>query len=151
MAKRILVPLDKSTEHATILPVVADMARGGGATVRLLHVAPVPQTWIDDRDRILAYADQEMVRLEGEAMDRLLEAEAALGGIAVERIVRFGRAVEEILKEAEAFGADLIAVTTICSGSLKRRLLGSVAEQLVRSAKVPVVLLRPGLRSESAA
>ena len=43
MAKRILVPLDETTEHEAILPLVADIARQAGATVRLLHVAGPPE------------------------------------------------------------------------------------------------------------
>jgi nucleotide-binding universal stress UspA family protein len=39
MAKRILVPLDQSVTAEMVVPLVADAARGGGGTVRLLHVA----------------------------------------------------------------------------------------------------------------
>ncbi|PYN05671.1 MAG: universal stress protein, partial [Candidatus Rokuibacteriota bacterium] len=41
MAKRILVPLDQSPPAEAVLPLVGEVARGGGATVRLLHVAPI--------------------------------------------------------------------------------------------------------------
>ena len=37
MAKRILVPLDRSDAAQSVLPLVADMARSNGATVRLLN------------------------------------------------------------------------------------------------------------------
>jgi uncharacterized membrane protein HdeD (DUF308 family) len=66
MAKRILVPLDNTTEHEAILPLVADMARGSGATVRLMHVAPVPASVVAGAGRVVAYADQEMDRLQHE-------------------------------------------------------------------------------------
>ena len=51
MAKRILVPLDRSDR--TIVPVVAALARGAGATVRLLRVLPVPEMRVANygRDR----------------------------------------------------------------------------------------------------
>jgi nucleotide-binding universal stress UspA family protein len=72
-------------------------------------------------------------------------SEPLLIGVPVERRVRFGAPVEEIVNEAEAFDADLIIVTTTSRSSLKRGVLGSVAEQVMRRAKPPVLLLRPAL------
>lgn len=145
MAKRILVPLDHRTAYEVILPLVADLARGSGAIVRLLHVAPVPEPVVGSDGRIVVYAHQETTRLENEWLAGLQVSEALLIGVPVERTVRFGDAVEEIVNEAEAFDADLIVVTTTCRSSLKRGMLGSVAEQVLRRAKPPVLLLRPVL------
>ncbi len=145
MAKRILVPLDHGTEYEVILPVVADLGRGAGATVRLLHVAPVPDNIVSSEGRVVAYADQEMTRLEYAWLSSLQVSEPMFVGLTVERTVRFGDAVEEILNEVEAFEADLVIVTTTCRSSLKRGLLGSVAEQVMRRARPPVLLLRPAL------
>jgi len=58
--------------------------------------------------------------------------------------VRFGDPVDEILGEADAFGADLIAVTTQGRSALGRVVLGSVAEEIVRKADAPVMLMRAG-------
>lgn len=143
MAKRILVPLDEATEHEAILPVIADAARSAGGTVRLLYVAPMPDNVVGADGVLVAYADQEVSRVRAQWMDYLmLTVEPLLSGVVVERAVRFGRPIEEILAEAEEFGADLIAVTTTCRNSLKRGLLGSVAEQLMRRARTAVLLLR---------
>ena len=60
----------------------------------------------------------------------------------VECVVRFGDPVGEILREGEAFGADLIAVTTAGRGALGRVALGSVAEQVFRKSPVAVMLVR---------
>jgi nucleotide-binding universal stress UspA family protein len=140
MAKRILVPLDQSLIAEAVIPLVADAARGGGATLGLLHVAPVPHPLTSKDGRMIAYVDQEMARLESEALDYLRTLEARLDGVPVECVVRFGEPLAEILREVEAFGADLIAVTTAGRGGLGRVALGSVAEQVFRYAKVPVVL-----------
>ena len=142
MAKKILVPLDQSALAESVLPLVADLARGGGSTVRLLYVSSVPQTRVNEDGRVVAYADQEMERLEAEGRDYLSKAEVRLGGAPVECVVRFGEPLAEILREAAAFEADLIAVTTAGRSGLSRALLGSVAEQVMRKAKVPVLLLR---------
>jgi nucleotide-binding universal stress UspA family protein len=146
MAKRILVPLDQSPTAEAVIPLVADAARGGGATVRLLHVSPVPGPVVAKDGRVVAYADQEMARLEADGLDYLRAAEAPLAGVPVECVVRFGEPADEILHEAEAFGADLIAVTTTGRSGISRVALGSVAEAVFRRAAVAVVLFHPGRR-----
>ena len=143
MAKRILVPLDLSLTAESALPLVADAARGGGGTVRLLHVAPVPGNLVGKDGRVIAYSDQEMTRLQAEAMDYLQTVELRLDGVPVECAVRFGDPVAEILRDADAFGADLIVVTTAGRSGLGRVAFGGVAEQIFRKARVPVVLFHP--------
>lgn len=86
--------------------------------------------------RTVAYADREMARLEAEGLDYLHPVKMRFGPLGgVDCAVRFDDPVEEILREAEAFGADLIAVTTEGRGAVRRSLLGSVAEQVVRKAR----------------
>jgi nucleotide-binding universal stress UspA family protein len=141
-----LVPLDVATDHESILPLVADLARGSGATVRLLHVAPVPDMVVNSEGLVIAYADQETRRLETEWLDAVHASEPLLSGVPVDPVIRFGDPVEEILAEADAFDADLIVVTTTCRSAVKRSLLGSVSEEIVRRAKPWVILVRPGRR-----
>jgi nucleotide-binding universal stress UspA family protein len=143
MAKRILVPLDQSALAESVLPVVGDAARGSGATVRLLHVAPVPDNRVNGEGRVVAYADQEMTRLETEGGEYLRTAALALGGAAVEYSVRFGDPAREILQEAATWDADLIAVTTAGLSGLSRAILGSVAEQVFKRSECPVMLYHP--------
>ncbi len=142
MAKRILVPLDQSPLAESVVPLVRDLALGSGATVRLLYVAPPPEAVLDEEYRVVAYADQEMGRLEAEGLDYIGTVELQLEGVPVECAVRFGDPVKEILREAEAFGADLIAVATAGRSGVGRVLLGSVAEQVFRKASAPVMLFR---------
>jgi nucleotide-binding universal stress UspA family protein len=145
VAKRILVPLDQSRAAEIVLPLVSAIARGDGAAVRLLLVAPRPENRVSKEGQTVAYADQEMARLEAEGLDYLHPVKMRFGPLGgVDCAVRFGDPVEEILREAEAFGADLIAVTTEGRGAVRRALLGSVAEQVVRKADAPVMLVRPG-------
>jgi nucleotide-binding universal stress UspA family protein len=145
MAKRILVPLDHSPAAEAVVPLVAAIARGGGATARLLLVQPVPESRVGEDGRVVAYADQEMARLEAEGLDYLRTVEMQFGGAGdVECVVRFGDPVAEILRDAEAYGADLIAVTTEGRSALGRTVLGSVAEHVVRKADAAVLLMRPG-------
>lgn len=150
MAKRILVPVDRSPLAESILPLVADVARGGGGTVRLMHVAPLPDNVVSKEGRLVAYADQEMTRLEAEGVAYLRTLESHLHGAPADSVVRFGEPLEEILREAEAFGADLIAVTTAGRSGMSRMVLGSVADQVFRKSPVPVVLFHPGRTGQAA-
>ena len=143
MAKRVLVPLDGSPAAEEVLSLVADAARTSGASVCVLHVARVPGTVHTPEGRIVAFADQEMERVEAEQMDyRLALAAGHLTGVAVECRVRFGDPVEEILEEIQRSEADLVAVATKTRSSITRALLGSVAEELLRKAPVAVMLVR---------
>jgi nucleotide-binding universal stress UspA family protein len=141
--KRIVLPLDGSPTAESVLPVVADLARAGGGSVCLLRVMPLPSNCEDADGRVIAYADQEMERLEAEARDYLRTVEMRLGALSIESHVRFGDPLHEILKEADAFGADLIAVTTAGRSGVGRAVLGSVAERVFRKAGTPVLLYRP--------
>ncbi len=141
MAKRVLVPLDGSLEAEQVIGLVADLARGG-ASVRLLHVAPLPDNVVSD-GRVVAYADQEGARIERQVGDYLRVIEAQLV-VAAECVVRFGDPVREILEEADAFDADLIVVSTKTANGIRRLVLGSVADQVLRKARAAVMRYRPG-------
>ena len=141
MAKRILVPLSQGERAEAVLPLVTDMALAGGATVRLLHVAPLAELRTDAYGRVIAYANQESDRLERQGRDYLRLVGARLEGVPIESAVRFGDPREEILLEAEVFGADLIALTTAPRRRLVPRALGRVAGRVVRKAETPVMLL----------
>lgn len=147
MPKRILVPLDQTVDSASILSFVGDAARSAGATVRLVHVGPVPGNVLSADGRLVAYADQEMARLSAEGIDYLRAEGARLEGVPVEHAVRFGEAVTEILNEAHEFGADLIALTTRRRHQLSRLVMGSTAEEICRRADIPVVVYRPGAQT----
>ena len=146
MAKRILVPLDGTEETEAGLDLIADAARGGGAVVRLLRVAPMPENVRSLDGHIVAYADQEGARLEAEAIDYLARVATRFDGATVETAVRFGEPVPQILLEAEEFGADLIAMTARRTHPLSRLVLGTTADQVTRRAEVPVVLFRASPR-----
>ena len=143
MAKRILVPLDGSDVAESVVELVSDLAHGSGAAVRLIQVLPEPEDVRDAAGCIVVYASQEMERLEAEGLDYLQPIAGRLRPDPAESIVRFGNPTDEILREAEMFHADLIAVTSTGRSGFSRFLFGSVAEQLIRRAACPVVLLCP--------
>jgi nucleotide-binding universal stress UspA family protein len=143
MTKRILAPIGAEERSEAIVPLVAALARETGATVRLLRVFPVPERIDGDHGRTVAYVDQEMARLTAEGLDDLASVvETILPGVAVERVVRFGDVEEEILVEAETFGADLIALADAKHGRLRSALAPSLAERVAAKAAVPALVLQ---------
>jgi nucleotide-binding universal stress UspA family protein len=144
MTKRILVPVGRHDDAEPVLTMVADLARGAGATVRLLHVMPVPATVTVPYGRVVAYASQLVDGLESRGRAHLDRARVMLEGVPVEESVRFGDEAEEIVEEAVTFGADVIALHA------KRRpwwpwgdglRLGGVARRVARRAKTAVMVL----------
>ena len=141
MAKRILVALDRENPPSALLDLVVSAAAGGGATVRLLHVARMPQSLLDADDRVVAYVDQEAARVQSEMLDELRTVELQFGWMPVDSVVRFGDPVREIVAEAEAFGADLIAMPVRHRRGVTHR-FGSVAEEVGRRAPMAVAMIR---------
>jgi nucleotide-binding universal stress UspA family protein len=140
MAKRILVPLDTTEHGESVLPLVADLARAAGATVRLLHVTPYSRTRFSEDNRVIHYAHQQEERDARDAELWLRQLTPLLDGIAVEHRVRIGDPGEEILREADAFEADAI-VLRAAPWRWWRRTLGRVAKRVRAKAEAPVVLL----------
>jgi nucleotide-binding universal stress UspA family protein len=142
MIKRVLVPLEQPDAAEDVLPIVTALA-ATGASVRLIHVAPVQDSVVTAEGLTVSYADQETASIAAFWSDSLQHTLARLDGGAVDHVVRFGDPVREIIGEAETFGADTIVVSTGTRSSVKRALLGSVAEALLRGAGLGVLLYRP--------
>jgi nucleotide-binding universal stress UspA family protein len=139
--KRVLVPLDTTETGEEILPLIAMLARGD-ATVRLLHVATVPEAVVGDDGRTLVYSNQVTASMEAMWADYVASVKARFG-IEVEDAIRFGDPATEILTEAAACDADTIALTTGTPSAFKRALLGSIGETTLRRANIGVLLYRP--------
>ncbi|MBI1962875.1 MAG: universal stress protein [Candidatus Rokubacteria bacterium] len=142
--KTILVPLDGSAGSESVLWTVGELARVQGARVRLLRVAAAAPVVRAADQRVVAFADQETARVEHEEVAYLKQAARGLEGIPVETVIRFGDPAAEIVSEAEASGADLVAMATHQRSGVGRVLKGSVAERVERATTVPVVLVPYG-------
>jgi len=137
---KILVPLDGSELSAEILPVVKRLAGPLDLSIVLLHV--VEPTHPAARGEVSA-------RLEEMARLRLIDADGYLAkvadslqakGLRVRYAVRVGRAVDVIPEYARNEEIGLIAMTTHGRSGLGRLFFGSVAEQVLRTATVPVLV-----------
>jgi nucleotide-binding universal stress UspA family protein len=142
MTKRILAPVGTREQSEAVLPVVAALARDSGATVRLLRVFPVPERVVGQHGRTVAYVDQEMARLTDEGLEDLARVATVLTGVPVECVVRFGEPEEEIAVEAEAFHADIIALTADKRGRLRSALAPDLAQRVAAKTPIPALVLR---------
>jgi nucleotide-binding universal stress UspA family protein len=135
--ERILVPLDGSDCAEMILPKVEKLATELKASIALLRVA-YAHTFpgVDPTD-----AEVKVVR---EAEEYLLGLENRLKakGFKVDSHVRYGNDAEEILDHAAQKDIDFIAMTTHGRSGVKRFLIGSVAEKILRHSPKPIFLVR---------
>ncbi|CAN7285923.1 universal stress protein [Polaromonas sp. LjRoot131] len=146
MFKRILIPVDGSDTSNKALVAGLSMARETSASVRLLHalnemayvggMAP-DGTWSGD---LVGMARESGAKVLADAT-----AIAQSAGVEPSQVLleepgkRLGEAVAEA---AKLWGADLVVVGSHGRRGLGRVLLGSGAEQILRLAPVPVLVVR---------
>ncbi len=135
--KRILIPLDGSDCAENVLPLVEKLATELKADLVLLRVA-LANTF-PGWDPTEA---QLKVIQEAEAYLQKVEDRLKAKGFKAESHVRYGEDAEEILDHAAQKEIDLIAMTTHGRSGVKRFLLGSVAEKVLRYSPKPIFLVR---------
>jgi nucleotide-binding universal stress UspA family protein len=138
--EKILVPLDFSPASVEALEYAVWVAKQFRAAIHVVHVYPP--------DEALAAGAGHLLFESADAIERLNEE---LTGIHRKHVptfrpenchIRSGRPYEEIVRLAREIGADLIALATRGRSGLKRLLLGSTAERVVRGAPCPVLVVR---------
>jgi len=145
MYRKIVVPLDGSELAEGILPHVGELIRERDSQVYLLSIVPtmrgVLPPVVDWRPK-----GEEQQRVEQELREYLRKVAQRLEPVAaeVQIHVRFGRPADEVLAFAEDVEADLIAMTTHGRSGIRRWIFGGVAEQVLRAALCPVLLVRAG-------
>lgn len=146
MFKRIVIPVDGSETANKALVVALQMASETGGSVRIIHV-------IEGSDYISiamqtessAGGPTDSIQL---AAQRVLDAALALAqpyGVAVDTKLfdTFdGRLADAVGHAATEWQADLIVVGTHGRRGIGRMLLGSGAEQIMRQAPIPVLVIR---------
>lgn len=146
MYQRILVPIDGSATSERGLQEAMRLAKLTHASLRLIHV-------IDEMSFALAvdaygyYAGELLGQLRKGGAEILEKGLATVRaqGIAADSVLyeNLGRTVpQRVLAEAEAWKADLIVIGTHGRRGVRRMVLGSSAEGILREAAVPVLLVR---------
>lgn len=154
MFHTILVPLDRSPLAEQALPLALELAWRAGATLDLVSVHGL-YALEDPGAARLPFApaeDAEFRRHEQHYLDLTAERLAAKHCVVMRTAVVDGLVVDGLLKRQHDKPADLIVMTTHGRGPVSRAFLGSVADELIRQAPVPLLLVRPhALASEPTA
>lgn len=149
MPESILLPLDGSDVAERAIPWAIALAQSQRSPVTLLEVTP----WPPERP-----ARQLTSYLTAEAIDRIRAATArraqrylegvqprlAAAGVQTNVVVTEGQPADVITETAARTGASTIVMGTHGHGGIARALLGSTAQQVLRNARVPVLLVRGG-------
>lgn len=134
---RILVPLDGSRLAEGVMPAACSLARTVGARLLLLHVLEQEPPAAVHGERHLGDAQEALAYLEQQ------EEQLRRQGIAAESHVH-ARPAHDIApaldRHAHEFGADLIAMCAHGRSNLRTRVIGSIAERILRGGSVPILL-----------
>jgi nucleotide-binding universal stress UspA family protein len=148
MYKKILVPLDGSELAECVLPHVEAIAKGCDVEsvifVRALdlYVSGYVQAYIPEDMR--READERAETAVREYLDQVV-SRVQLDGVELQKQLITGRAAESIAEYATKSEADLIIIATHGRSGVSRWVWGSVADRVLRSASVPVLMVRaPG-------
>jgi nucleotide-binding universal stress UspA family protein len=143
MYRSILVPLDGSAFGEQALPLALTIARRSGANLRLATVhVPVLPVYVN-RVSLPDQINSDLLKRGRKYLDSVAGRVSAVTSMSVQTSLLEGAVVDALCQEATDAHADLIVMTTHGRGALARAWLGSVADNVVRHAEVPVLLVRP--------
>ena len=122
-----------------------NLAELAASSVALLHVVEISRYELNPA--VFASLEEIQARLDVYQQRARLRLESLAGpfrqaGVACTTSVRIGIPFEEILKEAEMTGPDLIVVGAKVGPAFGRFLLGGTAERVTRHARCPVLVVR---------
>lgn len=151
MYERILVALDGSELSEQILPHVEALARAFKSTLILLRATTPPEVLISEFNAALAAGVPAIVDSTPLVEDELREVQEYLdkvssrlreADLAVQTEHPAGPAARAIVQRAQELGVELIAMTTHGRGGLGRLIFGSVADEVLKTATCPILLVR---------
>jgi nucleotide-binding universal stress UspA family protein len=144
---KILLATDASEDAQKAAQIASDIANNSGSELHVLHIG-------NTRDfHIAPSAEQDFARRSGsygeirEQAEKTLEEAARqveeIGGTVAQAHLRMGDPDDEILRFCDEHGGfGLLVMGSRGLGPIKRRLMGSVSESLVRHAHCPVLVAR---------
>jgi nucleotide-binding universal stress UspA family protein len=143
--KKILVAVDGSEAGEQGLREAVRLAKAYRAQLFIVHV--VSELFTDIYSERVGLDRERMTRLRegGHALLERARALAAKQGVKAKTVLRenvAGPAADPVVREAKKLGADVIVLGTHGRRGLRRMVLGSDAEQVVRTSSVPVLLVR---------
>jgi len=152
MYQHIMVPLDGSEVAECVLPHAESLAMGRDVgRVTVVRVIPRLHLYGGVESR---FSPEERQRLEADSMDiakkylaKIVKRLKAKGIHAESEVLLGGQVVDELVDYAEKNGVDLVILATHGRSGVSRWVWGSVADRILRSVSVPVLMVRvPGWR-----
>ena len=147
---KILLATDGSREAQLAASTATDLASSTNSELHLLCVAPGnPDPVYQIHEGSLRYEtyQQALEAVKGEAqkvLDEQVQKVKVAGGSIKEAHLRIGeRRDQAIIHLAEELGAGLIVMGSRGLGGVRRSLMGSVSDSVVRHAHCPVMIARP--------
>lgn len=134
MIEEVLIPTDGSDEAGVAIDHGLDLAKRFDATAHVLHVVDVQKTETAPHS--------EAWHQRGEEYVASVADDASREGITVETEIKTGYPADCILAYADEYSIDLVAMGTHGRTGVRRYVLGSVAESVIRLADVPVLTVR---------
>lgn len=146
MYQRILVPVDGSITSNRGLEEAVQLARLTRGRLRLVHVVD-ELSFALAMDAYAGHAGDWVKELRAEGVRILAQAKATVSatGVEVDSVLHdgFKKTVHErVVADAAGWPADLIVLGTHGRRGVKRLVLGSSAENILRLSSVPVLLVR---------
>jgi nucleotide-binding universal stress UspA family protein len=136
--RRILAPVEfDDTAHAVLEAAIRIAAKNGG-TVFLMHVVPMVVAPTGMPNYVDLYKDQE--KIAREELESIVKRERS--EVKFELMTRIGDPAHEILALERQMAADLIMLATHGRKGVRRMLLGSVTEAVLRNATCPVLTVQ---------
>ena len=146
MYQRILVPVDGSSTSDLGLAEAMKLAKLTGGQLRLLHVIDeMPFIMSAEGSGAMTADVLEVLRKAGEKILQQARTLVKENAIPVDTVLfdsLSGRLCDQVVEQVKEWHADLVVLGTHGRRGVKRVLLGSDAEQVLRNSPVPVLLVR---------
>src|SRR5215217_2183616 len=142
---KILLATDGSEEATLAAQTAVDIADKTNSELHVVHVGGLDYGYPSYAVPDYVYMQQIQENLEQEArkaLDVEVERVKAAGGRVVEAHLSMGSPDAEIVKLADDIGAGLIVIGSRGLGGIRRALIGSVSDSVVRHAHCPVLVVR---------
>ena len=147
---KILLATDGSEEATLAAQTAVHLTNETRSELHGIHVGRVP-LYIDssvERVRIVGEAEVDLRHGAREFLKQQVEKIEAAGGRVTHSYLKVGRSDEEIIILAEEIGAGLIVTGSRGLGGVRRALMGSISDSVVRHAHCPVLVVRKEQREE---
>src|SRR5690349_19156956 len=140
----VLVATDFSDAAASALDYAADLTAALSRPLLIAHVyAPPPVVATDGLIAPIPFNEDELKASLARDLATAADRARQRGVAEVATVLTDGPTVDALLQVITDRGCDLVVAATHGRGGVKRLLLGSVADQLVRKAPCPVLMVGP--------